>query len=164
MADTTVVGVRVAQERKERLEGFVDDTDEYRSLPDLFRTAVAHEMSDDYGRHGAGSGGSAGAVDDDRLASVEEGVRELQNTVEKLIDAQGEVAREMRMLTPEGVSQTMPEVLGAVPAGRENAVPEPEIAERVDADRSTVHRALIKLSDDPGTVHQDDDGKWYKEA
>lgn len=156
-SDSTVVGVRVTESRRNKLEKHVEENGEYRSLPDLFRTAVAHEMSDDYGR-----------IDVRESRGTDENVSQLAATVTKLRSDIQDLADDVASLTDEvqgsgrdRTVQRMSAVHHALPSEPANALELDAVKNQFDdADEESIWNTLMALYQD-GQIRRADDGGWY---
>lgn len=90
MSDRTLVNVKVDEDKKQRWDRAVDDSDEYSTLSHLIRLAVSRELSGEYEATGGGD------VDVD-LGGVDGRLDEIQQTVD-------EIALRMDTLEAEALS------------------------------------------------------------
>lgn len=163
-SETTVVGVRVSEARRKELEEHVEDNGEYRSVPDLFRTAVTHELSNDYGliRDG-GSGSDSGDVEK-TLADMVRQLQETTNEVSELRDDVDTLADEVREGVPGDRMNAMNAIYARLPTDEDDAMDYRDVADDFeDMDTQTAWNALIQLYEDTGSVKQTPENKFYKE-
>lgn len=156
-SETTVVGVRVTESRKSELEEYVEEHDEHDSVPALFRTAVAHELSDDYGRLAdQQSGGSH-----EQLGELAATVSRLRTDIEDLTEEVTELSDEIRSDRPSEVVERMSAVHRVLPTDESDAMEHKEVAEQFeDMSDEQAWNTLMHLYED-GSVHRSSDGGWY---
>jgi len=157
--ESTVVGVRIAESRKSNLEDFVAEHEEYRNLPDLFRTAVAHEVSDDYGRL---SGQQSDGATEESIGELATTVTHLRADIEDLSHEITALTEEVRSETPGDVMDAMNAILPRLPSDESDAMDYKEVADMFeDASPETTWKALVKLHD-TGIVHRTPEDEWYR--
>ncbi|WP_193309342.1 hypothetical protein [Halorubrum halophilum] len=149
MEERPTIAFRVDDSQKERWKTYAEDNPEYDSLSHLLRVAVAHEMSDQYGRGGSGgidSGGQIGelvtAVNkiDSRLEEVEENV---ENATDAMYSGGTSVSEDVTSAVYE-----------ALPTSPEQARSTHWIAEETERDKTTVRVALEQLDKTTGVVNK----------
>lgn len=156
-SETTVVGVRVTESRKAELEDYVEEHDEHDSVPALFRTAVAHELSDDYGRlTGQQSGGSH-----EQLGELAATVSRLRTDIGDLTEEVTELSEEIRSDRPSEVIERMSAVHRVLPTDESDAMDYKEVAQQFeDMSEQQAWESLMQLYEE-GRVNRAENG-WYE--
>lgn len=155
-----LIGVRVTPSRKDELEAYAEENG-YDSVPSLFRRAVAHELSDDYGLlMNQQSGGSP-----EQLGDVVATVSKLQTQIEDLTEEVSMLSEEMRSDRAPEVLERMSAIHRVLPVDESQAMDFKQVAEEFeDMSEQTAWEALMHLYEETGSVHRSTQGGWYKEA
>jgi len=157
MTDSTVIGVRVSESRKGELHNYVEQTAEYDSVPDLFRTAVAHEMSEDYGRLDTGGSGAS----DENVSQLATTVTKLRSDIQGLADDVASLTDEVQGPNRSRTVERMSAVHHALPTDPTDALETHAVADQFDdMDDESAWNALMALYEN-GRVSRADDGGWY---
>lgn len=164
-SETTVVGVRVTESRRNRLEEHVENNGEYRSVPDLFRTAVTHELSDDYGviRDGA-SGSDSGGVSDETLVDMLRQLDEVTNELSALRDDVDALSDEVRDGVPGDRMKRMNAIYARLPSNEAEAMDHEDVVDEFeDMTKEHAWNALMQLYEDTASVNQTAQNEFWKE-
>lgn len=152
MPERPTIAFRVDESQKEEWQAYAATNPEYDSLSHLIRTAVAHEMSNQYGPSGRSKNKSGND-------GTSEEIGELVTTVEKMAgrmkDMEEELSATKRTIDAGGgVSEdTLSTVVNALPRGEEGRPTTAEgVAEGLDLDADTVRVALEQLHENTGFV------------
>lgn len=159
-SQSELVGVRVTPSRKEELEEYAEENG-YDSVPSLFRRAVAHELSDDYGLlTNQQSGGTP-----DQLGEVVATVSKLQMQIEDLTEDVDMLSEELRSDRPPKVLERMSAIHKELPTDDSLAMDFKQVADQFeDMSEETAWEALMQLYEETGSVHRSTEGGWYKDA
>lgn len=162
-SDSKPVGVRVSGERYDELEQFVNENEgEYNSVPDLFRKAAAHEMSEDYGLLSLGSSGGGGTGEE--FGELVASVSRLRNDINELSEEVSALSDEVQSGISEKIIERMSAVHTILPSDPEDGLSYSEVADRFeDMDNETAWKTLIQLYEEVPSVHRTTQGKWYAE-
>lgn len=158
-SQSDLVGVRVTPSRKDELEEFAEENG-YDSVPSLFRRAVAHEMSDDYGRlTNQQSGGSP-----EQLGEAVSKVTRLQTQIEDLTEEVSMLSEEVRTDRAPEVIQRMSAIHHELPTDESEAMDAKQIAKQFDGmSDQNAWEGLMQLYDETRSVHRSTEGGWYKD-
>lgn len=161
--ETTVVGVRIDDSRHEELSEYVEEAPEYRSLPDLFRTAVAHEMSDSYGLTDTPSDSNSTSTSDS-IGEVLEEIHELNSEIAELRNEVDALGDEVRDGVPGDRMESMNAIYARLPSERSEAIGHEEIAEEFDdVGHEQAFYDLIRLYEETPKVRQTGENKFWIE-
>jgi hypothetical protein len=158
---STTIGVRVTEERREKLEEFVEESAEYESVPDLFRRAVAHELSDEYGYRNEQSESPG---ESETLGQVHSDVKELKSGMEEVKSAVEGIPREMQYERTRSNEEVRDDILQALPTSAREAVSTSSLSDKIDADRARTLDNIDYLHRNTGLIAKTDAGNWYREA
>jgi len=162
--ESIVVGVRMSTARRDDLEGYVDANPEYQSVPDLLRTAVAHELSDDYGiiRSGESGTGSAG-ISEETITDMIVQLRNTRNELSELRDDVDGLKNEVRDGVPGDRMKAMSAIYARLPHDQSEAWDYQDVVDSFDVDEETAFRALVQLYEETGSVSQTPQNEFYRE-
>jgi peptidoglycan hydrolase CwlO-like protein len=155
-SQSELIGVRVTPTRKERLEEYVEEHG-YDSVPSLFRRAVAHELSDDYGRLTGQQAGDSGQ----QLSEIAATVTHLQHDIQELSEEISALSEEIHSDRPSEVVERMSAVHRVLPSDESQAMDYKQVAEQFeDMSHEQAWKALMQLYED-GSITRTEDG-WYE--
>lgn len=149
MGERPTIGFRVSEGRKAELEEYVEAQPELDNLADLIRTALAHELSDDYGHLAQRAEAGETAIDGDRLGEVLSAVQDLHSRFDGFENTLSTVEENVR--ASGGVSDAaLSAVFEALPANAAKAQTPAEIADSAGISEEEAAIAVAQLRQETG--------------
>jgi outer membrane murein-binding lipoprotein Lpp len=160
------VNIRLSEDEKERWEQAVEEQPQWNSRADLVRTAVAHELSDEYGLLARAEGGGGG-TNEAEINELVETVGSMQNRMDAL-ESTIRNATEAIHTAPTSDDRAG-DVFDTLPSNRNKAVDASDVADELKISESVARVALEDLHESTSVVEKTpdpeigwDNPRWWR--
>lgn len=149
------INIRASEQQRETWKEYVEERPELDSLADLIRTAVAHELSDEYGLLAkVESGSEGGGISDERIGELVETVGSMRHRMDSLETTVSD-ATDALYTSQTTDDNLVSGVFEMLPESREQAVTDDDVAEQLAIPKSQARVALESLYDSTRVVEKD---------